>query len=102
MIELAVYAEGEIKQVVAYYEWQPENRNDRRYNVTINIKLYKNPDSSFMAYPSHSVKKPKHAGAYMSIESKPTVEAAIQDCTGGFKAFMGTVSETKWLPNDDF
>lgn len=96
------YAGGELREVVANYEWRPVDKNGTRYDVDVKIKVYKSTNGRFQAYPSHRVKMPGQATPYMSIDEEDTIDGALRDCIGGSHMFMGTADETEWSKNEDF
>jgi|SRR5579871_72695 len=104
MTDLAEYARegGELREIVANYEWRPETSEGTSYGVVIKIRVYKLPDGSFMAWPSHKVKTPGQSSPYMSLTYKGSIEEAVIDCISGFRMFQGTIEETTWLENEDF
>lgn len=105
MVDLAQikdYAGGELDEVVTNYEWRPVDPDGKHYGVTIKIKIYKDAANRFTALPSHRVKTPLQAGPYMPLTVEDTLEEALKGCIRGFKMFMGTVAETKWIEAEDF
>lgn len=102
MSTLEQYAGGELREVVANYEWCPVDSGGASYGVDVKIRVYKNSHGRFMAYPSHRVKTPRQATPYMSIYEQDSLDEALKDCIDGFKMFMGTAAETEWPENEYF
>ena len=88
--------------LVNEFLWTPIDKNGKRFDVDIKIKTYMNSRGKITATPSHMVKTPNLASPYMSLEEKDTTMESVEDCTRGFKAFMGTIDETTWVENPHF
>jgi len=93
---------GELTEVVANYEWRAVDSDGKSYGQIVKIKVLKGANGRFVAHPNHSVRSTGQATPYLSLEEKPSIKAALEDCFLSFGLFKHSVDESEWIKNPYF